>query len=35
MKDIVTNIGTKENNDAKEIIENTIDIFYKIFSFNF
>ena len=26
MKDIVTNIGTKENNNAKEIIENTIDI---------
>jgi len=26
MKDIVTNIGTKENNDAKEIMENTIDI---------
>lgn len=26
MKDIVTNIGTKENNDTKEIMENTIDI---------
>ena len=26
MKDIVTNIVTKENNDEKEIMENTIDI---------